>query len=125
MEATEIRIVRRDIELKVFNFKDVKLEGNLRWLIRGPNFDMRMVEIQPEETPWTQHVHPWEHEIFIVEGKGEARSGDGGEPFEEGDVIYIPSDEPHAFVNKGETVLRFICCIPADVDLEQIKPFNV
>jgi quercetin dioxygenase-like cupin family protein len=111
--------------LKVFNFKDVKPEGNLRWLIRGPNFDMRMVEIQPKETPGTQHVHPWEHEIFIVEGKGEARSGGWGEPFEEGDVIHIPSGEPHTFVNKSETMLRFICCIPADVDLEQIKPSNL
>jgi len=83
--AARERAVSRDIELKVFNYKGVEPEWNLRWLIRGPNFDMRMVEIEPsKEAPWTQHVHPWEHEIFIVEGKGEARSGGGGEPFEEG-----------------------------------------
>jgi quercetin dioxygenase-like cupin family protein len=96
--------------LKVFNFKDVKPEGNLRWLITRAR---------------TQHVHPWEHEIFIVEGKGEAKSGGRGEPFEKGDGIHIPSGEPHTFVNKGETMLRFICCIPADVDLKQIKPSNL
>jgi len=112
--------------MKVFNYKSVDLEGNLRWLIRGPNFDMRMVEIESsKEDSWTQHVHPWEHEVFIVEGKGEIKSGGEGDPLKEGDVVYIPAGEPHAFVNKGEKTLRFICCIPAGVDLEQIKPANV
>jgi len=108
--------------LRLLNYRDVEIEDRLRWLIRGPHFDMRMVEVEasggPPEKP---HVHPWEHEIFIVEGKGAVWDGEKRRPFGEGDAIYVPSGEAHSFINLGEKVLRFICCIPAGVDLKQIK----
>ncbi len=109
--------------MKVFNYVEVEPEGRLRWLIRGSHFDMRLVEVEPSPNPpREQHVHAWEHEIFIVEGDGAILSEDGEQPFGEGDAIYIPAGEPHTFMNTGKKTLRFICCIPAGVDLNQIKP---
>jgi len=108
--------------LKIFNYREVEPEGRLRWLIRGPHFDMRVVEVEPSQEARTPHVHPWEHEIFVFEGEGAVWDGDERRMFGEGDVIYIPANEPHTFINLGEKTLRFICCIPAGVDLEQITP---
>lgn len=109
--------------MELFNYRDVEIEGRLRWLIRGPHFDMRLVEVEPPRSPpEPPHVHPWEHEIFIVEGRGAVWDGEERHPFGEGDVISILAGEPHAFLNLGEKTLRFVCCIPAGVDLKQIKP---
>ena len=111
--------------MKVFNYREVEPEGRLRWLNRGPNFDMRLVEIESSPNPpREQHVHTWEHEIFVVEGKGAILSEDNEQPFGEGDVIYFPGGEPLTFMNTGTKTLRFVCCIPAGVDLNQIKPIT-
>ena len=43
--------------------------------VSPPNFAMRLFDIAPgENTPY--HQHPWEHEVFIVEGSGELRTAD-------------------------------------------------
>jgi len=111
--------------LRLVSYRDVEPEGRLRWLIRGPHFDMRMVKVEESQgPPETPHVHPWEHEIFVVEGRGAAWDGDERRPFGEGDALYVPAGEPHSFINLGGRTLRFICCIPAGVDLKQIKPAN-
>lgn len=110
------------MKLEILNYTDVEAEGRLRWLIRGPNFDMRLVEIEPlqglSEMP---HTHPWEHEIFIVEGEGATWDGEKKQSLGRGDSVYIQAGEPYNFINEGEKTLRFICCIPAGVGLNQIK----
>jgi len=109
--------------MKIFNYQHIKREGRIRWLITGPNFDMRLIEIEEKtNTSSSPHVHPWEHEIFIVEGNGAVWNGSERKLFSKDDVIYIPPGEPHTFINMGENALRFICCIPSGVDLKQISP---
>jgi quercetin dioxygenase-like cupin family protein len=77
----------------------------------APNFAMRLFEVAPGGfTP--MHSHPWEHEVFVVEGAGSLGSDAGPVGFCAGDSIFIPSDERHQFRNAGDTVLRFICIIP-------------
>lgn len=111
--------------MEIFNYKDVKREGIIRWLITGSNFAMRLIEIEERgDTPSSPHIHPWEHEIFIVEGNGAVWDGDERRLFNKGDVIYIPSGEPHTFMNLGENTLQFICCIPSGVDLKKITPLT-
>jgi quercetin dioxygenase-like cupin family protein len=49
------------------------LKVKVRWLITkeigAENFAMRLFEIEPGGyTPL--HSHPWEHEVFILEGEG-------------------------------------------------------
>ena len=58
---------------------DVTMEGaagcKVRWLVgeadAAPNFAMRQFELEPGgHTP--RHFHPYEHEIFVLEGEGVA-----------------------------------------------------
>ena len=92
------------------------VEGvSLRWVIAkddgAPNFAMRVIDVQPGcATP--HHEHAWEHEVFVLGGKGVVKGKDGERPLQEGSVVFVPGNEKHQFVNTGDGVLRFICLIP-------------
>jgi quercetin dioxygenase-like cupin family protein len=58
------------------------------------------------------HTHPWEHEVFILEGKGTLVQGEKDVPFSKGDVIFIPAGEGHQLRNPSKEPLEFICLIP-------------
>jgi quercetin dioxygenase-like cupin family protein len=103
-----------EVELEIPSeqgLKDVKV----RWLISkkdgAENFAMRLFEIEPEGYS-PLHQHEWEHEIFILEGKGVARSKTNEVEFKKGDIFYIPSMEWHQFVNTDKNILKFLCLIP-------------
>ena len=109
---------------KVFHYDAVKLEDvimegtsktKVRWLITeemgAKNFAMRIFEIEPNgHTPL--HKHPWEHEVFALEGEGEVFNGDKATPFKSGFAVFVPPNELHQFRNSGKTLLRIICLIP-------------
>ncbi|MEM2904783.1 MAG: cupin domain-containing protein [Candidatus Bathyarchaeia archaeon] len=111
--------------MRVFSHKDVPLqvaeEGaqgvKVRWLITSetgaPNFYMRLFEVSPGgSTPF--HSHPWEHEVFVLEGRGLAQGPISTHPIQEGDVIFTSPGEEHQFRNNGEQPLRFLCLIPSE-----------
>ena len=87
----------------------------IRWLIGqpegAPNFAMRVIEFAPGAV-FDRHQHPYEHEIFVLEGEGVAEGADGEVPMRPGAALYVPPDEPHGYRNTGQGVLRFICVIP-------------
>jgi quercetin dioxygenase-like cupin family protein len=91
--------------------KDLKV----RWLISkkdgAENFAMRLFETKPGGYS-PLHQHDWEHEIFILQGEGIARSKTHEEPFKEGDVFFIKPMEWHQLINKGKKTLKFLCLIP-------------
>jgi quercetin dioxygenase-like cupin family protein len=75
------------------------------------NFIMRVFEVEPGGyTP--RHKHDWEHEVFVLAGKGTAVSEAGEHEIKKGDVIFIPPNEEHQFKNTGQDILEFICLIP-------------
>lgn len=87
----------------------------VRWLIDeskgAENFVTRLFEVGPGgETP--HHSHPYEHQVFVLEGKGVVKVGE--EEFEVGpwDVVFVPSDVMHQFKNAGEELLKFLCMVP-------------
>jgi quercetin dioxygenase-like cupin family protein len=100
--------------------QDVTMEGavgaKMRMLI-GPDdgagtFHMRQFEVAPGgHTP--HHAHDYEHEILVLGGRGIAKSDRGDRPLREGDVIFVPANEKHQFLNTGDQPLSFICLIPA------------
>jgi quercetin dioxygenase-like cupin family protein len=103
--------------------KPVDMPGATRTKMRmlvGPadgatNFHMRQFEVEPGgHTP--HHQHDYEHEILILAGQGTARSPEGDRPFKAGDVIWVPPNETHQFINSGPETLKFICLIPAPRD---------
>ncbi len=102
------------------NYLEVPAEAaaegiTIRWIIGrpegAPNFALRVIEFQPGAVFHT-HQHPFEHEIFVLEGEGVAEGPHGEVAMRPGVALYIPPDEPHGYRNTGAGVLRFICVIP-------------
>jgi quercetin dioxygenase-like cupin family protein len=110
--------------MKVTNSQDVpsrtvEMEGaegcTVRWLVGqddgAPNFAMRQFEVVPGGfTP--RHHHPYEHEVFVLEGRGVVYEGDRAHPLTAGDVVLVKPDELHQFRNTSDGPLKFLCLIP-------------
>jgi quercetin dioxygenase-like cupin family protein len=78
----------------------------------APNFVMRVFEVEPGASS-PHHSHDWEHEVFILAGKGKAYGGGREVALEPGYTVFVPPMEEHHFVNTGKEVLRFVCLIPS------------
>jgi quercetin dioxygenase-like cupin family protein len=98
---------------------EVAMEGavgcRVRWLVgegdRAPNFAMREFELEPGgHTP--HHFHPYEHEIYVLEGEGCIVDGEFERPLRAGDVVFVAPDDTHQFRNTGSTRFRMLCLIP-------------
>lgn len=81
----------------------------------APNFALRSFRIEPGGfTP--RHSHDYEHEVFIVSGRGTVLLEGAERPIKGGDVIYVPADEVHQFKaappGKSGEPLKFLCIIP-------------
>jgi len=106
--------------MKVSNYLDIKPVQELPGVVKrevitaddgAPNFCMRVFEVEPgSSTP--SHSHPWEHEVFVLSGRGVVGSEKGETQIGKDRIVFIPPDEHHCFVNRGDEVLRFICVIP-------------
>ncbi len=110
--------------MKIQHFTDAPLEEvnvegatktKIRWLIsqkdRAPNFAMRMFEVEPNgHTPF--HQHDWEHEAFVLQGKGALVTENGEREFQQWDVIFVDPNLKHQFKNTGDSMMRFLCAIP-------------
>ncbi len=81
----------------------------------APNFIMRIFELQPDSsTPF--HAHPWEHEIYIIEGTGFVKDSTGEQiPIHTGHSLFVPANEKHCLINSGKS-LRFLCLIPSGAE---------
>lgn len=97
--------------------------GTIRWLISkregAPNFAMRVIELARPGEQIPLHTHPFEHEIFIIEGTGRLLQQAGEEGVGVGEYIFVPAGEQHGFVNAGEWPFRFICVVPSSADTRQ------
>lgn len=106
------------------HYKDVPLEreanaqkAGIRWLISkkegAENFAMRMIEVEPGgSTPF--HSHPWEHEVYVVEGESIVQILDEYQNIKEGYIVFVPSGIKHTFKNSGKKVMKMICVIPLE-----------
>jgi quercetin dioxygenase-like cupin family protein len=78
---------------------------------QAPNFVMRQFEVAPGgHTP--RHFHPYEHEIYVLEGNGVIVDDAVERPLAAGDVVYVAPDDVHQFRNSGDVPLKFLCLIP-------------
>ena len=77
----------------------------------APTFIMRVFEVKPgSSTP--SHSHSWEHEVFVLSGKGIVKGREKEGLLGEGTVVFVAPNEDHCFINTGSGPLRFICVIP-------------
>jgi len=109
--------------MRMFHYQDVEAkdadEGSsklkVRWLISkeigAPTFAMRLFEMEPNGYS-PLHTHPWEHEVFILEGNGIVVSEQGEKQFKPGDAVFIPPNEKHQFKNTSNKPAKFLCLIP-------------
>ncbi len=87
----------------------------VRWLLGAKdgatNFSMRQFEVAAGGfTP--KHSHPYEHEVFVLEGQGTVLEGDVEHEIKSGDVLYVSPNEIHQFKNAADVPLKFLCLIP-------------
>jgi len=95
--------------------------GNAIWrllpeAIGVPSFELRYFEV-PAGGHTSYGKHPWEHEVFVLEGQGtvKGRTLDGeavAQAVGPGDAVFIAPNEEHQFVNDGDGALGFICVCP-------------
>ena len=102
-----------DVEAKEADEGASKLK--VRWLITkemgAPNFAMRLFEMEPNGNS-PLHTHPWEHEVFILEGEGIVVAKDGEKKIKAGSVIFIAPNELHQIKNNSKKILKFLCLVP-------------
>ncbi|PKK85204.1 MAG: hypothetical protein CVT48_06530 [Thermoplasmata archaeon HGW-Thermoplasmata-1] len=91
--------------------------GTIQWLINTPdaeNFAMRRFVIgKGGHSPY--HSHGFEHEVFVVSGKGVLVNGERDDeeiPLKSGSVVFVPGDEVHQFKNAGDDNFVFLCMVP-------------
>jgi quercetin dioxygenase-like cupin family protein len=118
-----MRYISEEYPMLVKHYDDIQAkkveEGakntTIRWLIAEPegadNFFMRLLEIGPGgNTP--KHIHPWEHEVFVLDGTGKVTGENDFLPIRSGDAVFVPCGENHSFENTGRKTLKILCLIP-------------
>ena len=78
----------------------------------APNFCMRRFDVEPGGYA-PRHTHDWEHEIYVVEGKGEVLLGDQWHEVSQGSAVFIPPNADHQIKNSSDGPLAFLCLVPS------------
>jgi quercetin dioxygenase-like cupin family protein len=87
----------------------------IQWLVddkhAAPNFSLRRFSIEPEGcTP--EHTHGWEHEVYILSGRGVLATAEGEIPLQPDTAVLVLPDELHQFRCTGAEPLEFLCLVP-------------
>ncbi len=77
----------------------------------APNFTLRRFIVQPGGYTFF-HTHDFEHEVYILSGKGIVRSGDRELPIQKDQAVLVTPGEVHQFINPDQEELIFLCIIP-------------
>jgi quercetin dioxygenase-like cupin family protein len=89
----------------------------VRWIIDeekdgAPVYVLRVIEVAPGgHTP--DHTHPFEHENYVIEGIGRVQIDGAWHDVNVGDVVFVPPNTQHTYVNAGDTTFKFLCGVPA------------
>jgi quercetin dioxygenase-like cupin family protein len=71
---------------------------------QGAPFSAYIVKAKPGQGP-PLHTHPYVEVAFTLEGCATLTVGDETREVKSGDIVVIPANTRHRFVNSGETVL--------------------
>ncbi len=115
--------------MKVRNYREVEANTELPGVAlhtvisaeEAPRFSMRVLEVAVGgSTPF--HTHDWEHEVFVLSGRGKVRGAEGERELAPNDAVFVAPDEEHCFTNTGDEVFRFVCCIPHSTEPDSDEP---
>jgi len=79
--------------------------------VAAPNFYLRVFDVAPGGHTFN-HSHPWEHEMYVVQGRGKIVLHSGEESIREGDAILLEPEEKHMIMNSSGFLLRLVCVVP-------------
>jgi quercetin dioxygenase-like cupin family protein len=107
----------RDVEARTYDDGEKARRAEKRVLVgpreNAPNFSMRKFTIGKGGcSPY--HKHPWEHEVYVLAGRGEVRFAGGRRAVGPDDFAYVPPNDEHQFVNTGEGAFEFLCVVPLE-----------
>lgn len=91
-----------------------KGRATVRWLLGepegAPNFEMRYFSLSGDiSTDW--HSHDWEHQVFVIAGRGKFRSTEKEVVLGPGCALFVAPGEQHHFICDGDQ-FDFICVVP-------------
>jgi quercetin dioxygenase-like cupin family protein len=99
---------------------------SLRWLLSKevgtPHFEMRYIEIKQGHNSFGD-PHDFEHEVYVLSGKGRIEGKDETVEIGPGDAILVLPGEKHRFFSTGNEPLAIICNIPNGAE-DQMKNKN-
>jgi quercetin dioxygenase-like cupin family protein len=105
--------------------KEMDLEGGgkIRWLIThrdgAKNFSMRLITVpKGRSTPY--HSHDYEHEIYVLEGRGEAELDSETVSVERDTFLFIPGGVKHTIVAKD--FMKMVCVVPIGAAIKILGP---
>jgi quercetin dioxygenase-like cupin family protein len=98
---------------------DLEGGGKIRWLIThrdgADKFSMRLILI-PKGKNSPDHEHDYEHEMFIIEGEGEAILDNKRIQVGKDSFLFIPGGVHHTI--KAISNLKLICMIPTSAAIK-------
>jgi quercetin dioxygenase-like cupin family protein len=86
----------------------------------APNFELRYFEVQ-KGGKTSVDEHPYEHEVFILKGRGKLFLNDKEHPLRPNDAVLIEPNEKHRLVQEGDEPLGFLCIVPNGVSSSKKK----
>ncbi len=87
----------------------------------APTFAMRHFSVERGGcTP--RHAHDYEHEVFVVGGRGRVEQDGDFADLRAGDVVLVRPNATHQFTNTGEEPFEFLCLVPTTFDCGRPTP---
>jgi quercetin dioxygenase-like cupin family protein len=94
--------------------------GITRFTLGGPpqiaaRFQMRYFEVAPGGySSLEKHTHV--HFVMAIRGRGRALVGDAVFDLAPRDLMHVPPDVPHRWINEGDEPFGFLCTVDAERD---------
>jgi len=86
----------------------------------APNFELRYFEMDKGGAT-SLDLHPYEHEVFVLKGKGKLDLEGEEYDLREGDAVLIEPNESHRFVQKGDDPFGILCIVPNGVSKGKLQ----
>lgn len=77
----------------------------------APNFAVRIFQVAPGKSS-NEEEHPWDHGVFIQQGRARVLLGERTEEVQAGDFVWIEPNERHRLDSLGPELLQFLCVVP-------------
>lgn len=98
------------------NLEKDQIPVAVQWLLGepegAPNFELRYISF-PVGASTVYHEHAWEHEVFVVKGKGKIKTEAGEQAVKANDAVLLLPKEAHQLSNTSlDETFDIICVVP-------------